>query len=266
MECNNAYIHPNAKKGKNVKIEPFSYIAENVEIGDNCWIGPFATINDYVKIGNNCKIFNGAVVGAIPQDLKFKNEVSYVEIGNNVVIREFCTISRGTAASGKGKTIIGDNSFLMSYVHVAHDCNVGKNVILVSYTGLAGETDIEDWVIVGGSSAVHQFTHIGQHAMLSGGSFVGKDIPPYAMVGKRPVSFCGINVVGLKRRGFTNEQIERIRDIYRVIYQSGLNVTSACQRVREELPDSEEKSIILNFIENSQRGIVRYNPKLTADE
>lgn len=262
---NNAFVHPNAKIGKNVIISPFCTIAEHVEIGDNCWIGPGAAINDYVKIGNNCKIFNGAVIGAIPQDLKFKGEESYVEIGDNVMIREYCTVSRGTAASGKNVTKIGNNTFLMAYVHVAHDCNVGNNVILVSYTGLAGETDVEDWVIVGGSSAVHQFTHIGCHAMLSGGSYVGKDIPPYAMIGKRPVSFCGINIVGLKRRGFTNEQIERIRDVYRIIYQSGLNVSAACKKAEEELPESEEKRIILDFIANSKRGIVRFSSKQEED-
>ena len=262
----NAFVHPNAKIGKNVVISPFCYIAEHVEIGDNCWIGPYATINDYVKIGSNCKIFNGAVIGAIPQDLKFKGEESYVEIGNNVMIREYCTVSRGTAASGKNKTVIGDNSFLMAYVHVAHDCCVGSHVILVSYTGLAGETDVDDWAIVGGHSAVHQFTRIGCHAMLSGASFLGKDVPPFAIVGKRPVVFRGVNIVGIRRRGYTLEQIDRIRDVYRIIYQSGLNVTDACKKAEEELPDSEEKRIILDFIAASKRGIVRYNAKKDDDD
>lgn len=185
----NANVHPNAKIGKNVVISPFVTIAEHVEIGDNCWIGPCAAINDYVKIGNNCKIFNGAVIGGLPQDLKFQGEESYVEIGNNVTIREYCTISRGTAASGKNKTVIGDDTFLMAYVHVAHDCRIGSHCILVSYVGLAGETDVDDWAIIGGSSAVHQFTHIGTHAMISGGSFLSKDVPPYSIVGDRPVRF-----------------------------------------------------------------------------
>lgn len=262
----NTFVHPNAKIGKNVTISPFCWIAENVEIGDGTWIAPFVTINDYVKIGKNCKIFNGAVIGAIPQDLKFKGEVSYVEIGDNVMIREYCTVSRGTAASGKFKTTIGDNTFLMAYVHVAHDCRIGKHVILVSYTGLAGETDVDDWAIIGGASAVHQFTRIGIHAMLSGGSMVGKDIPPYSMAGKRPISFCGINIVGLKRRGFTMEQIERIRDIYRIIYQSGMNVSAACKKAEETLPESEEKRTILDFIKASQRGVVKYNAKLAPEE
>lgn len=262
----NANVHPKAKIGKNVVISPFVTIGEHVEIGDNCWIGPCAAINDFVKIGNNCKIFNGAVIGGLPQDLKFKGEESYVEIGNNVMIREFCTVSRGTAASGKNKTIIGDDSFLMAYVHVAHDCCIGKHCILVSYVGLAGETDVDDWAIIGGSSAVHQFTHIGTHAMVAGGSFLSKDVPPYAIVGDRPVTFSGINVVGLRRRGFTMEQIDRMRDVYRIIYMNGLNVSDACRAAEAELPDSPEKRIILDFIENSKRGIVRYNPLKSTQE
>lgn len=263
---NGSYIHPKAKIGKNVTIGPFCYIAENVEIGDGCTLASHVVVRDWVKIGNNCKIYEGAVIGGEPQDLKFKGEVSYVEIGNNVMIRENCTISRGTAASGKNKTVIGDYSFLMAYVHVAHDCRIGQHVILVSYVGLAGETDIDDWAIVGGASVVHQFSHIGTHAMLSGGSIVGKDIPPYSLIGKRPVSFCGINLVGLRRRGFTVEQLERIREVYRIIYQEGMNVGAACRKVEEALPDSEEKRTILDFIRNSKRGIVRYNPSQAREE
>ena len=262
----NANVHPNAKIGKNVVISHFCTIAEHVEIGDNCWIGPCAAINDYVKIGNNCKIFNGAVIGGLPQDLKFQGEESWVEIGNNVIIREYCTVSRGTAASGKNKTVIGDDTFLMAYVHVAHDCRIGNHCILVSYVGLAGETDVDDWAIIGGSSAVHQFTHIGTHAMVSGGSFLSKDVPPYSIVGDRPVTFSGINVVGLRRRGFTMEQIDRMRDVYRIIYMNGLNVSDACRAAESELPESPEKRTILDFIENSKRGIVRYNPLKSTQE
>lgn len=262
----NSYVHPNAKIGANVIIEPFCYIADNVEIADGAHIGPHATIHEYVKIGKNCKIFPGAVLGGIPQDLKFAEEVSYVEIGDNVTIRECATINRGTKASGKGVTRIGNNTLIMSYVHVAHDCNVGNNVILVSYVGLAGETDVDDFAIIGGASAVHQFSKIGMHAMLSGGSMVGKDVPPYALAGKRPLSFCGINIVGLRRRGFTNVQIENIRDIYRVIYQDGLNVSDACKKIESDFPDSVEKLNILKFIGGSRRGIIRYNPGLASDE
>ena len=262
MEYDKAIVHPNAKIGANVKISPFAIIDEHVEIGDNCVIGPFAHIMNYVKMGSNCMVGNGAVVGGLPQDLKFKGEVSYVEIGNNVRIGEFCTISRGTAASGKNVTKIGDNTFLMAYVHVAHDCVIGNHVILVSYTGLAGEVEVSDWVTIGGASVVHQFCRIGCHAMLSGASIVGKDIPPFALAGNRPINFAGLNRVGLKRRGFTDEQMNRIWDVYRVIYQSGLNPTAACKKAQAELPDSEEKKIVLDFFESSQRGVVRFGRSL----
>ncbi|MEF9987090.1 MAG: acyl-ACP--UDP-N-acetylglucosamine O-acyltransferase [Bacteroidales bacterium] len=262
----NSVVHPKAKIGANVTIGPFCCIAENVEIGEGSWIGPNVTIFDYVKIGKNCKIFPGAVIGAIPQDLKFGGEISYVEIGDNVVIRECATIHRGTAASGKAKTIIGNNTFIMAYVHVAHDCVIGNNVILVSYVGLAGETDVDDFAIIGGSSAAHQFSKIGAHAMLSGGSLIGKDVPPYALAGKRPLSYAGINIIGLRRRGFTTEQITRIKEIYRVIYQSNLNVSDACKKIEADFPETIEKRVILNFIAASKRGIIRYNPKASSEE
>lgn len=252
-------VHPNAKIAKNVEIGPYSYIAENVEIGEGTWIGPSVTIFDYVKIGKNCKIFPGAVVGAIPQDLKFDGEVTYVEIGDNTVIRECATINRGTAASGKMMTKVGNNCLIMSYAHIAHDCCVGNNVILVSYVGIAGETDIDDWAIIGGASAAHQFSKIGTHAMLSGGSLVSKDVPPYALAGHRPLAFCGINVIGLRRRGFSNEQIERIKEIYKLIYNSGMNRTEACIAVEKEIQDCPEKDIILKFIRSSKRGIIKYS-------
>ena len=245
----NSVIHPNAKIGRNVTVGPFCWIAENVEIGEGTWIGPNVTIFDYVKIGKNCKIFPGAVIGAIPQDLKFAGEVSYVEIGDDTIIRE-----------------CANHTFVMAYAHVAHDCVIGDNVILVSYVGLAGETDVDDYAIIGGHSAAHQFSKIGQHAMLSGGSLVGKDVPPYVLAGKRPLSFEGVNVIGLRRRGYTNEQIERIRDIYRVIYHSGLNVSDACKKIEEEFEETPEKRVILDFIASSKRGIIRYNPTVAADE
>ncbi len=251
------FVHPNAKIGDNVKIDHFSYVAENVEIGDGTWIGPNVTILDYVKIGKNCKIFPGAVIGAVPQDLKFAGEISYVEIGDNTTIRECATVNRGTAASGKSKTVIGSNCMVMSYVHVAHDCHIGNNVILVSYVGLAGETDVDDWAIIGGHSAAHQFSKVGAHAMLSGGSMIGKDVPPYVLAGHRPLAYAGINIVGLRRRGFSAEQIESIREMYRVIYQSGLNISDACSKVEEEFPESVEKQTILTFIKSSKRGIIK---------
>lgn len=258
----NSFVHPNAKIGKNVKIEPFSYIAENVEIGDNCVIGPHATIYDYVTIGDNCKVFPGAVVGGIPQDLKFKGEVSYVKIGNNVTIRECATVHRGTEASGKGITTIDDNTLIMAYAHVAHDCKIGKNCIIVSFSGLAGETDIDDWAIIGGNTMAHQFSKVGMHAMIGGGTLIGQDVPPFAMAaGAHPILFEGINIVGLRRRGFTAEQIDNIKTIYDIIYNSNLNTTQACRKVEEEFPECNEKRIILDFIKASNRGIIRPRKK-----
>ena len=254
-----ATVHPDAKLGDNVEVGPYAYIAANVEIGDGCKILPHATIFDYVKMGKNCTVFPGAVIGAIPQDLKFDGEVTYVEIGDNVNIRECATINRGTKASGKGVTKIGSNTLLMSYTHVAHDCTVGEHCILVSYAGIAGETDVDDWAILGGGTMAHQFSKIGKHAMVGGGSKINKDIPPFILCGRDPITFAGINIVGLRRRGFTSDQIRNIKDIYDIIYSSGMNVSDACARVEIGFPQSEERDTILNFIRNSKRGIVRSN-------
>ncbi|MDD2539130.1 MAG: acyl-ACP--UDP-N-acetylglucosamine O-acyltransferase [Bacteroidales bacterium] len=259
-------IHPKAHLGHGVEAGPFTTIAEHVEIGEGTWIGPNVTIMDYVRIGANCRIFPGAVIGAVPQDLKFQGEVSYVEIGNNVTIREYVTINRGTAASNVGVTRVGDNCLIMSYVHIAHDCNIKKDVILTSYVGLAGETQVDEHAIIGGASAAHQFTRIGTHAMISGGSMIGKDVPPYVLAGRRPLCYGGINVIGLRRRGFTSEQIERIHDIYRIIYQVGLNISDACRKVEEVLDPSEEREEILSFIRASHRGIIPYKVKWMEDE
>ncbi|MDD2290087.1 MAG: acyl-ACP--UDP-N-acetylglucosamine O-acyltransferase [Bacteroidales bacterium] len=259
-------VHPKAKLGKDVEIGPFSTIAQHVEIGPGTVIGPNVTIMDYVRIGNNCRIFPGAVIGAIPQDLKFAGEVSSVEIGDNVTIREYATINRGTAASHIGVTKVDDNCLIMSYVHIAHDCHIKNNVILTSYVGLAGETHIDEYAIIGGASAAHQFTRIGTHAMVSGGSMIGKDVPPYVLAGRRPLCYGGINIIGLRRRGFTSEQIERIHDIYRIIYQVGLNISDACRKVEEVLEVSEEKNTILSFIRASQRGIIPYKAKFMEEE
>ena len=254
-----ATVHPDAKLGDNVEVGPYAYIAANVEIGDGCKILPHATIFDYVKMGKNCTVFPGAVIGAIPQDLKFDGEVTYVEIGDNVNIRECATINRGTKASGKGVTKIGSNTLLMSYTHVAHDCTVGEHCILVSYVGIAGETDVDDWAILGGGTMAHQFSKIGKHAMVGGGSKINKDIPPFILCGRDPITFAGINIVGLRRRGFTSDQIRNIKDIYDIIYSSGMNVSDACARVEIGFPQSEERDTILNFIRNSKRGIIRSN-------
>jgi UDP-N-acetylglucosamine acyltransferase len=250
-------IHPNAKLAPNVTVGAFTVIEKNVEIGEGTKIGNNVTIMENVKIGKHCNIFPGAVIGAIPQDLKFQGEETYAIIGDNVTIRECVTINRGTAASGKFKTQIGNNCLLMSYVHVAHDCVIGSNVILASFTGLAGETDIHDWAILGGKTGTHQFTRIGVHVMLAGGSLVPKDVPPYIIAGHFPLSFGGVNRIGLRRRNFTNEKINEIFDIYKIIYYSNLNTTDACSKVEEDFPQSEERDTVLDFIRSSKRGIIR---------
>ncbi len=252
-----ATVSPNAKLGENVEVGPFAFIDDNVEIGDGCKILPHATIFSYVKMGKDCTVFPGAVVGAIPQDLKFEGEVTWVEIGDRVNIRECATINRGTKASGKGVTRIGNDTLLMSYTHVAHDCRVGNHCILVSYVGIAGETDVDDWAIIGGGSVVHQFSRIGAHAMIGGGSKINKDIPPYALVGRDPVCYVGINLVGLRRRGFSTDQIHNIKDIYDTIYFQGMNISDGLAKVEQGFPPSEERDVIVNFIRNSKRGIIR---------
>src|SRR3989339_393248 len=254
---NLSYIHPDAKIGTNVKIDPFSYIAGNVEIGEGSWIGPHATIMDNVKIGKNCRIYPGAIIGGEPQDYKFGGELTFVEIGDNTIIREYVTINRGTLTSGRGTTRVGNNCMIMSYAHIAHDCHIADNVVLVSYVGIAGVSDIDEYVIIGGHSAAHQFTRIGAHSMLSGGSMTGKDVPPFIIAGKRPLAFGGVNVIGLKRRGFSNEKIDDIRDIYKVIYNNGLNTTDACDKVEAMFDETPEKRMIVDFIRTTKRGIIR---------
>ncbi|MBO4768915.1 MAG: acyl-ACP--UDP-N-acetylglucosamine O-acyltransferase [Bacteroidales bacterium] len=254
---NNSFIHPDAKIGKDVEIGPFCYISANVEIGDGCKIGPNVVIYDYVKLGRNCSVFSGAVLGGIPQDLKFQGEVSRVEVGDNTVIREFVTIHRGTAASGKYLTKVGSDCLLMAYVHIAHDCEVGNNCILASYTGLAGEVVLDDYATLGGGVLVHQFCHIGSYTMLGGGNTVTKDVPPYALASRNPVVFEGLNIVGLRRRGFSNEVIEEMREMYRLIYRGGMTVQEACSEIRSAFPQSSHRDMILNFVENSGRGIIK---------
>ena len=252
-----ASVSPKAILGDNVEIGPYAFIDEDVVIGDNCKIHPHAVIYKYVSMGTHCEVFPGAVVGAIPQDLKFDGEVTYVHIGNHVTIRECATINRGTKASGKGITKIGDNTLIMSSVHVAHDCNIGNHCILVSYVGVAGETDVDDWAILGGGVKAHQFSKVGCHAMVGGACKINKDVPPYSLCGREPLTFAGVNIVGLRRRGFSSDVIRNIKDIYDTIYYQGLNISDGCAKVEAGFPDSEEKETILKFIRASKRGIVR---------
>ena len=250
-----SYVHPESQVAENVVIEPFVTIDKDVIIGEGTRIGSNVTILPGTRIGKNCNIFPGAVVGAIPQDLKFRGEYTTVEIGNNTTIREFVTVNRGTAA--KGKTVVGSNSLLMAYVHIAHDCVVGNNVIMVNSSQLAGEVVIDDWAILGGMTAVHQFVHIGSHVMVAGGSLVRKDIPPFIKAGREPLAYEGINSIGLRRRNFSNEKIREVQDIYRYIYLKGFNTSQAIEVIEAEMPASPERDEIILFIKDSKRGIIR---------
>jgi UDP-N-acetylglucosamine acyltransferase len=255
MISNLAFIHPEAKIGKDVIIEPFAFIAGNVYIGDGTWVGPNSTILDGARIGKNCKIFPSAVVSGIPQDLKFRGEESTVELGDNTTVRECATVNRGTAAVGQ--TIIGKNCLLMAYSHVGHDCAIGNNVIIGNSTALAGEVDIDDWAILSAGTMVHQFAHIGGHVMIGGGAKVRIDVPPYIKADRDPLSFLGLNLVGLTRRGFEKERINEIHEIYRAIYQRGMNFSQALEFVEKEFKPSSDKDYILDFIRKSERGIIK---------
>src|SRR5690554_3038047 len=248
-------IHPEAQIGPGVEIGPFVTIDKNVIIGEGTRIGSNATILSGTRIGKNCNIFPGAVIGAVPQDLKFAGEETTVEIGDNTTIREFATINRGTKA--KERTVIGNNCLIMAYVHVAHDCAIGNNVILVICVQVAGEVAIDYWAIVVGTTAIHQFVRIGAHVMVAGGSLVSKDIPPYVKAGRDPLSYVGVNSIGLRRRSFTNEQIRDIQDCYRMLFQSKMNNSDALVRIEAELPASKERDEIILFVKNSQRGIIK---------
>lgn len=250
-----AYIDPEARIGKNVEIAPFVFIDKNVVIGDDNQIMSHANILSGSRIGNGNTIFPGAVIGAVPQDLKFRGEETIAEIGDNNLIRENVTINRGTAA--KGKTVVGNNNLLMEGVHVAHDVIVGNNCIIGNSTKMAGEIIIDDNAIISASVLMHQFCRIGGFVMVQGGSRSSKDIPPYIIAGREPIAYCGINIVGLRRRNFSNEMIENIHNAYRIIYQSGLTVNEALEEIKREIPMSPEIEYILSFIENSQRGIIR---------
>lgn len=250
-----AYIHPGAKIAKNVVVEPFTTIHNNVIIGDGTWIGSNVTIMEGARIGKNCNIFPGAVISAPPQDLKYDNEETTVEIGDNTTIRECATIHKGT--SDRMKTIIGKNCLIMAYCHVAHDCLVGDNCIFSNNSTLAGHVTIGDNVILAGLVAVHQFVSIGQHAFVTGGSLVRKDVPPYVKAAREPLSYVGINSVGLRRRGFQSEKIREVQNIYRILYQKNYNNTQAVQIIEAEMEATPERDEILQFIRDSQRGIMK---------
>ena len=255
MEYPFTSINPEAKIAANVKIDPFVTIHENVEIGEGTWIGSSVTIMPGARIGKGCRIFPGAVISAIPQDLKFAGEVTTAEIGDNTTVREFVTINRGTAALGK--TVVGSNCLLMAYVHIAHDCVVGNHCILANNVTLAGHVIIEDFAILEGLVAVQQFIRIGAHCFIAGSSLVRKNVPPYVKAAKEPLTYMGINSIGLKRRGFSDENIIAIQDIYRIIFQKGYRNSYALEVVEKEVPDSAIRQQIISFIRNSDKGIMK---------
>ncbi len=249
-----AYVHPSAKIANNVVIEPFTTIHKNVEIGSGTWIGSNVTIMEGARIGKNVRIFPGAVISSIPQDLKFEGEDSLAIIGDGCTIRECATINRGTKALGHTKR---NHCLIMAYAHVAHDCVLGDHVILVNGVALGGHVEIDDWAILGGLSAVHQFIHIGAHAMIGGGSLVRKDIPPYVKAAKEPISFVGVNSIGLRRRGVDAGVINQLQEIYRIIFQKHYNTTQAMEIIETEIEATKERDNILQFLRNSKRGIMK---------
>ena len=260
----NTYIHRGAQIGENVIIDPFTSIHDDVIIGDGTWIASNVTIMPGARIGKNCKIFPGAVIAAIPQDLKFHGEKTFVEIGDNTTLRECVTINRGT--SDKWKTMVGNNCLIMAYSHVAHDCTIGNECIFSNNATLAGHVTVGDNVVIAGVSAVHQFVNIGRHSFISGGSLVRQDVPPFIKAIREPLSYGGVNSVGLKRKGFSVDQINHILDVYRIIYNKGLNTTKALSYIEEEIPATDERDEIVTFIRESARGIIKRSGRNLPDE
>ncbi len=248
-------IHPHAQIGKDVSIGPFTTIADNVVIGDGTWIGPHVTIMPGARIGPHCQIFPGAVISTITQDMKFQGGDSLVEIGEHTVVREFVTINRGTFAGSA--TIIGKHVLLMAYVHVAHDCIIGDHCILANAVQLAGHVEIGNHAKIGGTAALRQFVKVGEHAMVGGGSLVRKDIPPFVKAAREPVKYCGLNVVGLRRQGFTLQQLETIKLIYSFIFQRDLPLADALQQIEEQVPACVERDMVLNFVRHAGLGIIK---------
>lgn len=250
-----AYVHPDAKIDPTAEIGPFAYIEDNVEIGAGTVVMANASVMHGSRIGKNCRIFPSAVVGAVPQDLKFHGEETLAIVGDNTTIRECATIHRGTFS--KEKTVVGNNCLIMAYCHVAHDCELHDNIIMSNAVQLAGEVVVENNAIIGGGTLVHQFTHIGEHVMIQGGSKVNKDVPPFVIAAREPIQYCGINSVGLNRRGFSREQLDAIQETYRMVYSPLYNISQACEHALSELPESAERNMIIDFIKSSPRGIIR---------
>lgn len=249
-----AVVSSRAQLGVNVHVGPHAVIEDDVVIGDHSFIGPHALVSGGVRLGRECKVFPFAAIGGPPQDLKYKGEPTTLEVGDKCVMREYVTLNRGTVDSGK--TVIGSNCLFMANSHIAHDCRVGSNVILANSVALGGHVHLGSWVIVGGLTPVHQFCHVGEHAMIGGGFRIVKDVPPYILAGQHPLVFEGLNSVGLRRRGFTPRTVELLEQAYTLIYRSNLNVSQAVARIKQEVELIPEVSTLLNFIATSKRGII----------
>ncbi len=259
-----ASVHQGVKLGNNITIEPFAVVHENVTIGDDTIIMSHAVLMPFTRIGKNCKIFPSAVIGCIPQDLKFAGEETIVEIGDGTTIREFVTINRGT--KDKWKTVIGNHSLLMAYAHVAHDCTIGNHVILANGVQLAGHVEIGDFAIIGGLAGAHQFTRIGAHTYIAGHTVIRKDVPPYIKAAREPMSYMGLNIVGLQRRKFPSDQIDVISRIYHLLFVGNHSISTAIKLINEQVSDSELKNEILQFVQDSKIGIIKRYAKNGADE
>ncbi len=249
-----AIVSPKAQIGDNVTIGPFTIVEDDVVIGSESTIATHALLANGTRLGKECRVHHGAVLGTIPQDLKFHGETTTLEVGDHTTIREYATLNRGT--SDRWKTTVGSHCFLMAYAHVAHDCMLGNHVILANSVHMGGHVVIEDHAVVGGVVAIHQFSHIGRHGMVGGGFRVTKDVPPYVLAGSEPLAFQGLNIVGLRRRNFSKQVIESLTQAYQLIYHSQLNVSQALERIKTELPDTEEVRHVVEFIEKSKRGII----------
>ena len=255
MISNYAVIGGKAQIGKNVHIGNFTTIEDDVVIGDNTWIGNNVNILDGARIGRNCQVYHNSVLSGVPQDLKYNGEYTTLEIGDNTVIREFVTINKGTKS--KLKTTIGDNNLLMANAHIGHDCSIGDHCIIGVGVGMAGEVSVGNWVNISGLTGIHQFSLIGDHCMIGGISKIVKDIPPYVIAAREPLCYEGINVVGLKRRGFDSEKIDELKEIYRVIFQEKKNTTLALRHIKDNFKQTKERDEVLCFIKRSKRGIIK---------
>ena len=250
-----AYIHPEARIAPGVTVEPFTTIAADVEIGEGTWIGPNVTIMSGTRIGAHCQVFPGAVIGAVPQDLKFAGEKTTAEIGDYTVLRECVTVNRGTV--DRGRTVVGSHCLLQAYVHVAHDCTIGNHCVISNSVQIAGHVTVGDWAILGGTSAIHQFVSIGAHAFLGGGSLVRKDVPPFVKAAREPLTYAGVNSVGLRRRGYSEEQVTSLHNLYRLLFLGGLNTQDAIAQIEAEIAPSPERDHALEFIRAATRGIIK---------